>query len=251
MLFITGDCHGCDHEDGVQRFSFHQFPQQRGLTKDDYLLICGDFGLIWDGSREEQYWLRWLDETRPFTTLFLGGNHENYDMLSRYPAQLWNGGLARQIAPSIFYLCSGHVFDLGPKVFIMGGAQSHDMEQILTPGPQLAQQKRYLNHRKIPYRVKGESWWPEELPGEKDYAAARAALEREGWQVDLVATHCAPTTLQRQFAPHYPENQLTDFLDEIHTRLNYQQWYCGHYHRQYTCPETPFRILYRDIVSYP
>ena len=251
MLFITGDCHGTDYEDGVHRFSFRQFPQQRGLTKEDCLLICGDFGLVWDGSKEERNWLRWLDETRPFTTLFLGGNHENYDMLSRYPVQPWKGGLVRQIAPSVFYLCNGHVFDLGPKVFVMGGAQSHDMQELLTPGPQLAQQKKDLERRKIPYRVVGESWWPEELPAEADYAAARAALEQADWQVDLAAAHCAPTPLQRQFAPEYPENQLTDFLAEVHSRLSCQQWYCGHYHRQLTLEEHRFRVLYRDIVSCP
>ncbi len=251
MLYVTGDCHRTDPQDGVHRFSFRQFPQQRGLTKEDYLLICGDFGLLWDGAEEEKWWLRWLDETRPFTTLFLGGNHENYSMLHRYPIQPWRDGLVRQIAPSVFYLCNGHVFDLGPKVFVMGGAQSHDMQEILTPGPSLRQQERYLHYRKIPYRVEGVTWWPEEMPNSEEYAAARTALERADWQVDLVATHCAPTTLQRQFAPQYPENPLTDFLAEVQTRLSYQQWYCGHYHRQLTCQEHRFRVLYRDILSYP
>ena len=251
MLYITGDCHGTHHEDGFTRFSFRQFPQQRGLTREDYLLICGDFGLLWDGSREEQWWLRWLHETRNWTALFICGNHENFSLLNSYPVKPWRGGLVHQIAPNVLHLCNGHVFDLGLKIFVMGGAQSHDMQEILTPGPLLEQRKRYLDYRKIPYRVEGVTWWPEEMPSPAEYTSARTALEKAGWQVDLVATHCAPTTLQRRFAPEYPENQLTDFLDEIQTRLDYQQWYCGHYHRQLSCEEHRFRVLYRDIVPYP
>lgn len=89
------------------------------------------------------------------------------------------------------------------------------------------------------------------MPSPADYTSARDAPEQVNWKVDLVATHCAPTTLQRQFAPQYPENQLTNFLDDVQSRLSYQQWYCGHYHLQLTCPEHRFRVLYRDIVSHP
>ncbi len=57
MIFITGDTHG-----DFTRFSSQNFPEQQTMTKKDYVIICGDFGGIWNGSKEEEYWLDWLDE---------------------------------------------------------------------------------------------------------------------------------------------------------------------------------------------
>ena len=66
MIFVTGDCHG-----EFQKLSTAAFPEQREMTKDDIVIICGDFGAIWDCdgvSNAEKYWLNWLDE-KPFTTV--------------------------------------------------------------------------------------------------------------------------------------------------------------------------------------
>ena len=73
-IFMTGDTHG-----DFSRLRPAAFYEQVQLTKADYLVICGDFGGIWDGSNTEQQWLDWL-ENRPFTTLFVSGNHENFDL---------------------------------------------------------------------------------------------------------------------------------------------------------------------------
>lgn len=70
MIYVTGDCHG-----GFQRFGSQYFPQQKEMSRDDYMIICGDFGGLWDGSQEENYWLDWLED-KPFTTAFVCGNHE-------------------------------------------------------------------------------------------------------------------------------------------------------------------------------
>ena len=55
MICITGDTHG-----GFQRFGNKYFPQQREMSRDDYMIISGDFGGLWDGSAEENYWLNWM-----------------------------------------------------------------------------------------------------------------------------------------------------------------------------------------------
>ena len=70
-IYITGDTHGDFH-----RFSADNFPEGKTLTKEDYVIICGDFGGIWDvekSSPQEKYWLDWLDN-KPWTTLFCDGN---------------------------------------------------------------------------------------------------------------------------------------------------------------------------------
>lgn len=85
MIFITGDCHG-----EYNRFNRHNFPIQEELTKNDYVIVCGDFG-FWDNSADQQWWRAWLN-SKNFTTLFIDGNHENYDLLSTYPVDEWHGG---------------------------------------------------------------------------------------------------------------------------------------------------------------
>lgn len=76
-IFVTGDIHASYD---IAKLSESCF-DTAGLTKDDYVIICGDFGLVWNNSASEQYWLRWLD-ARPFTTLFVDGNHEGFSLLN-------------------------------------------------------------------------------------------------------------------------------------------------------------------------
>lgn len=39
MIYITGDTHS-----DFSRFTEENFPIQSEMTKDDYIIICGDFG---------------------------------------------------------------------------------------------------------------------------------------------------------------------------------------------------------------
>ena len=43
MIFVTGDMHA-----DPGRFSMENFPEQKEMTRNDYMVICGDFGLLWD-----------------------------------------------------------------------------------------------------------------------------------------------------------------------------------------------------------
>ena len=86
MIYATGDTHG-----DFQRFQPENFPEQAQMTRDDFMIICGDFGGVWDGGKRDARKLDWL-ESLPFTTLFVSGNHENFDRLAAYPAEEWNGG---------------------------------------------------------------------------------------------------------------------------------------------------------------
>jgi len=243
MLFLTGDCHGDFH-----RFSTKAFPIQKKLTKQDIVVILGDGGLLWDGGKQDNWWMDWLD-AKPFTTVNIGGNHEAYDLLEQYPHIRWHGGKAYQLRPSVLHLCRGQVFDLnGRSTFVLGGAQSHDMQVILPPGPDLSRRRRRMERLEIPYRVYGQSWWPQELPSPAELFTAWNTLQQERWSVDLILTHCAPSTLQRRFAPEYPTNALTDFLQLILSRTSYDHWFCGHYHRSEAVPEQDFRILNEEII---
>ena len=94
MIYITGDTH---IPVDIQKLATKRFPEQKEMTKNDYVIICGDFGGVWDDSNEEKYWIKWL-KNKNFTTLFIDGNHENFDMLYSLPIVDFCGGNAHIVS---------------------------------------------------------------------------------------------------------------------------------------------------------
>ncbi len=226
-IIVTGDTHG-----DFTRFSNRNWPLAKELTRDDIVVVTGDFGGVWDDSRRERYWLDWL-ERRPFTTLFVDGNHENFDMLATYPQEYWRGGETDVIRPHVRHLRRGYVFDLyGLKCFVMGGASSHDIQDgILDPDdPDFKQEYRALKRSHARFRVQGVDWWPQEMPSQEEYDRAVRNLDKHGWNVDLVLTHCGPTGVIQRIDPRFKPDPLTDFLEQVNRRLRFRTWYFGHYH---------------------
>lgn len=221
-VFITGDVHGPSE---IGRLAT-TFRIGRTLDKDDYLIVCGDFGLVWADRSEYNYWLRWLDR-KPFTTLFVDGNHENFDMLESMEAERWHGGLVHRVNGSVLHLMRGQVFDIaGRSVFCMGGARSVDKA------------------RRTPHK----SWWPQEIPSAEEREAAWNALESRGWKVDYVLTHCAASNVQYRLNPTYENDELTRFLFEVERRLVYRRWFFGHYHEDRDIDERQ-TVVFKDVIE--
>ena len=171
-IYITGDTHG-----DFQRFGSKYFPQQKEMSRGDYVVIAGDFGGLWDGSQKDQYWLDWLNK-KPFTTLFVDGNHENFDLLNTLPEKEWNGGRVHVVREHVLHLMRGQVFDFGGLAwFTMGGAASHDIQDgILDPAaPDFERQYWLMRRMRSMFRVKGVSWWEEEMPSLEEYRASHKA----------------------------------------------------------------------------
>ena len=146
-IFITGDTH-CDYD--WKKLNTSCFPEQKELTKDDYVIIAGDFGGVWAQDKTDEYIIKTY-EKRNFTTLFVDGNHENHDALAQYPVEEWHGGKIHRISDTVIHLMRGQVFEIGGKTFFtMGGAESSD---------------------KI-YRKEGVSWWAREMPSDVEYEEA-------------------------------------------------------------------------------
>ena len=245
-VFITGDTHG-----DFSRFSKKTFPGRKNLTKKDYMIICGDFGGVWNDSAEQRHNLDWLDSL-PFTTLFITGNHENYDMLEKFDKSEWHGGIVQYIRPSVLHLTRGQVFEIdGKKFFTMGGASCHDIQDgVLDPDdPLFAIKYRRLNRRGAYFRVNHFSWWEQELPNETEYQTARENLEKNHWSVDYIITHCAPTPIQDLVGNEtHTANALTDFLEEISQRCRFQLWFFGHYHQNLMIKDK-YILLYGHIAQ--
>lgn len=235
-IYITGDTHGQLNLDKLYALSF----DVQGLTKDDYVIICGDLGLIWyeDGSespiaQEYERRLDWLD-SKSWTTLFIDGNHENHDRLASYPVEKWHGGRVHKIRPSVIHLMRGEMFDIdGKSFFCMGGAASIDRAQ----------------------RIEGKSWWASEIPDEAEKAHAMETLDEHGWKCDVVLTHDCPTHVQYELGircgASYHADSWSEWLQFVADKLTFGHWFFGHYHQdmKHIGPGGKFTAIFQLIYD--
>ena len=241
MIFITGDCHG-----DYRRLNTQNFPIQKKLTRNDFIIVCGDFG-FWNPSREQDWWLDWLS-AKPFTLLWVDGNHENFDLLKEYPIHSWKGGKVQYIRDNVVHLMRGQIFELeGASFFTFGGARSHDIQDGILDidDEDFAETSRQLRARDALFRVNHISWWKEELPDKQEMDEGKENLEKRGWQVDYIITHCAPTAFLEDLQA-LPD-LMTDYLEEIRRRCEYKKWFFGHYHDNRELTEKD-RLLYEQIL---
>ena len=242
-LIITGDTHG----DPVKRFRTVMDSikvsedTEYTFTKNDLMAVVGDFGVIWgpDTPKQRRIENRILDELEamPFTTVFIDGNHENFDRLLAFPEEERFGGKVGVLRPSVLHLKQrGHVYDFGGmKTWCFGGGISID--KIL--------------------RREGTSWWAAEEPSKEEYEYGISQLAANGWKVDMVLTHAAPTRalnalnlkplLARDLG--YEPNlydPLSPYFDKIAGRLDFDSWVFGHYHKD----DSELRSI-EDFISAP
>lgn len=228
-VLVTGDLHGSVD---IRKLTSNRFPEGKGLTKQDYVIILGDFGLVWyylthKFYKETKYWLNWL-RSRPWTTLFIDGNHENFDLLNQLPVTDMLGGKVHVVNDSVFHLMRGEVYTIGNKTFLaFGGAESTDKEQ----------------------RVEGISWWRSEIPNYAECENAMVNIERHQYTVDYVLSHAMPHQVATKFGSiaEYRINDPVGFmLEELSKSLTFKHWFFGHMHVDVRIDDK-YTACYNDI----
>ncbi len=226
MIFVTGDTHGLEDFNKLHIFAGNH-PE---LTKNDFVIIAGDFGAIWSEDTLVRN-LRYYKEL-PFTVLFVDGNHENFDLLNSYPEEVWNGGRIHRIRPDIIHLMRGQIFEIdGKTVFTFGGATSIDRA----------------------YRTEGRSWWSQELPTFAELDEGLANLKKHANKVDYIITHACG---QRALA--YPKMRAVagiksacmeaHLLSNFEDAVEFKHWYFGHYHINARLSDK-YTVLFDEIVE--
>ena len=242
MIYLTGDTH-CGLDMG--KLSTEQLKKQGiELTEKDHLIITGDFGFpflpsdiseyeVSNGREGEySYHIKYLRE-RPYTILFIEGNHDNHDWWSRQEVTDMFGGKV-QIHPhatNVIHLMRGEMYMIEDRSFFtFGGAMSVDK----------------------PFRTEGVSWWSGEEASSEDMQHARDVLEKNAYKADYIITHTLPHSIiaETPLLSHKKSSCKTaGFLDEILERVTYDKWFCGHFHVDMTVPEHRINVLYNSIVS--
>lgn len=241
MVFVCGDTHG--HMD-INKIAYPNWPESKDLTKDDYLIILGDFGLFFNNepTPTEQYWLKWLN-SKPFTVLFVDGNHENFDIINRFPIEHKFGqyGVVG-ITPyeNIYHIKRGSVLEIEDKtIFVMGGGLSIDKER----------------------RVDRISWWKEEIPNYREIDDGIQSLLAYNNKVNYVLTHSVHSKgfelffkeLKQSNSNGFDEYYVPKFNDptlkihdEFYGLINFDWWYCGHYHKDIEFKDLKLTFMYNQ-----
>ena len=218
MITITGDTHGV-----ADRFDDARL---RKLKKGDFLIVCGDFGYLWNSGRAEEKLLNRLGKKK-YNILFVDGCHENYDLLKAYPVSEWNGGKVQQISGNLYHLMRGQIYELeGKKLFAFGGGESSDKQMYMDM----------------------EKWWPQEMPSLEEMSEGIRNLKQAGMTVDYIVTHSPAPTMNLYLRNDTLEkNQLEMFFEQLVKNVKFERWFFGSLHidRNITAA---YRSLFNDIV---
>ena len=217
MIYVTGDVHA-----DLSRFKDKAL---RKLRKNDALIICGDFGFIWDGSERERRVLKKIGRL-PYNVLFVEGTHENYDLLEGYEVEEWCGGKTRKISGRLRQLLRGQVFEIAERtVFTFGGGQSDDIYEL----------------------VEGSNWWRREIPTEEELSEGLKNLEKVNNKVDFVVTYEPPSKMQDFLLGSGDRNHINTYLNGIFEKVEFRSWFFGKLHMNKLIPPK-YHAVYDSIV---
>jgi predicted phosphodiesterase len=232
-VFLTGDTHiPLD----IHKLSPDFFVVGKDLTKDDYVVVLGDFGLLWSNvsDNEEKLWMSWLNKC-PWTTLFIDGNHENMKRINSLPIEEKFGGNVGKVSDSIYHLRRGEIYTIGGKTFFcMGGASSIDRNS----------------------RIKDVEWWAEEVPSYSEFDHGIEKLKTYNNEVNYILTHTGPRFIIKQillddYGIHKVHNDATvDYFDMLlELPIKYDWWYFGHMHVDWDYNNDNISCLYVKIIE--
>ena len=211
MFYITGDTHG-----QFERIEY--FCYDNGTTKQDTLIILGDVGINYYGGKRDLEIKNMLAKL-PITLFCIKGNHEQYaGNLPQYDLVDWNDGkvYVEYEFPNLLFAKDGEIYNInGQKTIVIGGAYSVD---------------KYFRLER------GYNWFADEQPSEKTKQLVEQKLKNHNWEVNLVLSHTCP----RRYEPiewflsvvkqDSVDKSTENWLDSIFEKLNFNKWYCGHYH---------------------
>jgi len=213
----------------LHKLNSASFPEGLKLTKDDYVIILGDFGILWknEPDKTERYWLKWLDN-KPWTTLFLAGNHENFNRINKLPKVEMFGSEVGKVSDNVYHLKHGNIYTIHGKTFLtIGGAQSIDKM----------------------YRIENVSWWPEEMLSYKDLNNVYCNLRKHNFKVDHVLTHTCPNSvynLMNDDIRKFDDPTMKELQMVLESLKSFKHWHYGHFHQDRKINDK-FTVYYQMI----
>lgn len=277
-IYVTGDTHGLNNIKKIH--DFLNTIDGNSLTKNDYMIVLGDFGVCWYGNRNletQRKMEKQLDEeinnirNMPSAKALSDDDFEFYRQVKLFEIdqKLSHDESVRDFWDNMpwttlfidgnhenhelldSYLIEewngGKIHKISDSIYHLLRGQVFNIDGItlFTMGGAESIDKKY--------RKEGVSWWSREMPSEEEYKEAVNNLNKHNRTVDCVLTHCAPEDYlnkrKMNGMNYHSSNELEKFFDIIagSPSIKYKGWYFGHYHDDVDQGE--FHMLYDRVIE--
>jgi len=219
-ILFSGDFHAnaVNELNSITKEALIQKYGEEKFSGINFHVILGDGGFMWQNNQAADQFNYAALALRPFPVLCVIGNHEPILGMDGLPeTDIGIGETVHQIcdAPFVAYFKRGKIYNInGFKILVLGGALSID---------------------KI-FRKPGKTWWELEYWTEREKSDVFELLKTEN-TFDFVLSHTGPQKInQKLFRTAIGGNskKFTDEVallnDEIEKRINFREWWCGHFH---------------------
>ena len=207
MIYITGDTHR-----DFSRLDKMEF------NKDDLLIILGDAGINYYLNEEDNKFKEYLKKYNVKMFCIRENHEERPENISTYKEIDMFGGkvYTEEDYPNLIFAKDGEEYNIdGKRVLVIGGSYSVDKEYRL---------------------MYGYKWFRDEQLTKEEMDIIYNKVK--GKHYDVVLTHTCPYKYEpvEVFLSWIDQSKvdksMEHFLDKIEDSIEYDKWYCGHYHTE-------------------
>lgn len=207
MIYITGDTH-------------RDFSRIYKLEKDsdNMLIVLGDVGINYYLNEEDKNCKEHLKKLNLKLFCVRGNHEERPENISTYKEVEMFGEkvFIEEEYPNLIFAKDGEIYNIdGKKILVIGGAYSVDKQYRL---------------------LHGYKWFKDEQLTKKEMDTILDKVK--GKHFDIVLTHTCPykyeprEVFMQGLDQSKVDKSMEHFLDKIEENINYDKWYCGHYHTE-------------------
>lgn len=207
MIYITGDV----HRDFSRLYS-------KTFSKDDMVIILGDAGINYCLNEEDKDFKEHLSKLNIKLFCIQGNHEERPENISSYKeVDMFNGKVfIEDEFPNLIFAKNGETYTLDDKnVLVVGGAYSVDKNYRL---------------------MYGHQWFKDEQLSESE--KEMILNKYTGKHIDIILSHTCPKKYEptEVFMSGIDQSKvdksMEQFLDKLEESIDYDKWYCGHYHTE-------------------
>lgn len=224
MIYIKGDTH---------RYFYGIYDIEK--NNDNMLIILGDVGINYYLDEEDKILKERLNSYNIKLFCVQGNHEERPENISTYKEVDMFGGkvFIEEEYPNLIFAKNGELYDIdNKKILVIGGAYSVD--------------KNY----RITY---GHLWFKDEQLSKEEMD--NILNKYKGQHIDIVLSHTCPLKYEptevfmKGIDQSDVDKSMEKFLDEVEESIDYDKWYCGHYHTEKRIDKVEFMFESIKVLS--
>lgn len=182
------------------------------------LIVLGDVGINYYLNEEDKNYKEYLKKLN-LKLFYVRGNHEERpENISTYKEVEMFGGkvFIEEEYPNLIFAKDVETYNIdGKKILVIGGAYSVDKQYRL---------------------LHGYKWFKDEQLTKEEMVTILDKVK--GKHFDIVLTHTCPykyeprKVFMQGLDQSKVDKSMEHFLDKVEENINYDKWYCGHYHTE-------------------